>query len=273
MKNNDILDDIIIVRGGGDIATGAVQKFFRAGLKVLVLEIPRPTAIRREVSLCEAVSKGVFTVEDMTARLIESPGSCHEVWQNGEIPVCVDPLGLSIESLKPDGVINAILAKKNTDTHPGMAPVVVALGPGFRAPRDAHAVIETMRGHTLGKVIFDGEAIKNTGVPAAVGGKSADRVLYAPCDGTVKALKQIGDIVREGEAIFSVGESVVTAPFDGVLRGLIADGTPVPRGIKTADVDPRKDSDCRTITDKARCIGGGALEAYLYLRRVRRHAG
>jgi len=262
-----IFNDVIIVRGGGDIATGVIQKFFRAGFKVLVLEIPRPTAIRREVSLCGAVLNGVFTVEDMTARLIASPAGCQNVWQNGEIPVYVDPAGLAIESLKPDCVINAILAKKNMDTHPGMAPVVIALGPGFSAPRDAHAVIETMRGHTLGKVIFEGSAVYDTGIPAAIGGQAADRVLYAPCDGTVKAYRQIGDIVRAGDEIFSVGESCVTAPFDGVLRGLIADGTPVPRGLKAADIDPRADSDCRSITDKARCIGGGALEAYLYLRR------
>ena len=267
MKNASILDDVIVVRGGGDIATGVIQKFFRAGMKVLVLEIPHPTAIRREVSLCEAVLRGVFTVEDMTARLIPSLDDCQSIWRNGEIPVYVDPAGLAIKELKPDGVVDAILAKKNMGTHAGMAPAVIALGPGFSAPRDAHAVIETMRGHTLGKVIFDGGAMPNTGTPAAVAGHAADRVLYAPCGGTVKAFKQIGDMVRAGEKIFSVGGIDVLTPFDGVLRGLIADGTPVAHGFKTADIDPRPDSDCRTVADKARCIGGGALEAYLYLRR------
>lgn len=268
MGFDSLLNDLVIVRGGGDIATGVVQKFFRAGFRVLILETARPTAIRRTVSLCAAVFDGVSTVEDMTARHIRALAERQNVWAAGEIPVYTDPDGHAIRECGPGCVIDAIIAKKNMGTNTGMAPVVIALGPGFRAPRDAHAVIETMRGHTLGRVIFEGEAMANTGVPGLIGGRAAERVLYAPHCGTLRGLRKIGDAVSEGEGIFSVDKTVVTAPFSGVLRGLIADGTPVTKGFKAADIDPRADSDCRTVTDKARCIGGGALEAYLYLRRI-----
>lgn len=262
-----IYNDAVIVRGGGDLATGVIQKFYRAGVKVLVLEVPRPTAIRRTVALCEAVANGVSHVEDMTACLIKAPGDCEKIWDKGEIPVLIDPTGESIKTVKPIGVVDAILAKKNFGTTASLAPIVLALGPGFSAPEDAHAVIETMRGHTLGALIFAGAALPDTGTPGLIAGRAVERVLRAPCNGVVEALRKIGDIVSEGDAVFKVGKNTVTAPFNGVLRGLIANGMYVTRGFKAADIDPRFDTDCYTITDKARCIGGAALEGYLYFRK------
>lgn len=267
MISKNILDDIVIVRGGGDLATGVIQKFYRAGIRTLVLETPRPTAIRRTVALCEAVTNGSASVEDMAARLIEKADDCARIWDKGEIPVLVDPDGKSIGVLKPVCVIDAILAKKNLGTTQSLAPIVLALGPGFSAPRDAHAVIETMRGHSLGTLIFSDCALPDTGTPGLIAGRSAERVLCAPCDGVVLNLRTIGDVVNEGDAIFEVGGNIVTAPFCGVLRGLISDGSQVTRGFKTADIDPRLDSDCHTISDKARCLGGAALEGYLYFRK------
>lgn len=267
MRGANILDDIIVIRGGGDLATGVAQKFFHAGMKTLVLEAKTPLAVRRAVSLCRAVSDGVCTVEDMTARLVKSAEDCAAVWRDGEIPVLVDENAASLSVIRPDGVIDAILAKRNLGTNPAMAPVVIALGPGFDAPRDAHAVIETMRGHTLGKIIFNGGAIPDTGTPGLIGSRAAERVLRAPCGGVIENLRQISDLVNEGDGIFRVGGKTVTAPFAGVLRGLIADGAEVAAGLKTADIDPRADSDCHTISDKARAVGGAALDAYLYLRR------
>lgn len=260
-------EDIILVRGGGDLATGAVQKLWRAGFRVAIAEVARPTAIRRTVALCEAVYGGVARVEDMTARLATGPDACKAIWDAGEIPVLVDPDASSLSALRPVGLVDAILAKRNLGTHAAMAPVVIALGPGFAAPTDAHAVIETKRGHTLGRVILDGPAAPNTGRPGEIAGQSDLRVLRAPCEGFITHHRKIGDAVRQGEGIFSVGGQPVRAPFDGLLRGLLREGLPVAPGMKAADVDPRLDSDWHTLSDKARCIGGGVLEAYMMLRR------
>jgi len=257
--------ELIVVRGGGDIATGIVQKFHRAGFRVLVLETERPTAIRRSVALSEAVYQGSATVEDMTARLVWDGHGMRACFEAAEVPLTVDPTGSWIARLSPACVVDAILAKRNLGTRPAMAPVVIAVGPGFIAGESAHAIVETMRGHDLGRLILRGGALPNTGVPGELGGKSAERVLYAPCDGGVRHVRAIGDIVHAGETMLFVGETACTAPFTGLLRGLIAE-MPVRRGTKVADVDPRVDVDWQTISDKARCIGGGVLEAYLYLR-------
>lgn len=259
--------EVIALRGGGDIATGVAQKLHRAGFFVVILEAPQPTAIRRTVALSEAVYSGRATVEDLTARLVATPEACEGAWGAGEIPVLVDPAGESLGALGPQGLVDAILAKDNLGTHPKMAPVVIALGPGFSAPRDAHAVVETMRGHHLGRVYFAGAALPNTGLPGVIGGQGALRVLRAPCGGSVRHHCAIGDLVEEGQPVFSVGNQTVTAPFPGLVRGLIREGLTLPRGMKTADIDPRPDSDWKSISDKARCVGGGVLEAYLYLRR------
>lgn len=262
-----LTEDIVVIRGGGDLATGVVQKFYRAGIKVVILEIAAPTAIRRTVALSQAVYDGMATVEDMTAYLIDDPAQCESIWAKDGIPMLIDPDGACLPALKPDGVIDAILAKRSLGTHASIAKTVIALGPGFTAPKDAHAVIETMRGHALGRVLFKGHAIANTGTPGIIGGKGKERVLRAPCQGVVTPCHKIGDILNEGDVVFTVSGKSVLAPFPGLLRGMIYPGLSVPAGMKIADIDPRTDSDWHAISDKARSIGGGALEAYLYLRR------
>lgn len=257
----------VVVRGGGDLATGVIQKLYRAGLPTLVLETSAPLAIRRSVALCEAVYTGHAQVEDVHAQLIETPGQARQCLQSGAVPLLVDAQAHCLTQLPVAAVVDAILAKRNLGTNLTMAPVTVALGPGFTAGKDVHAVIETMRGHNLGRLILQGSAAPNTGVPGEIGGQSAKRVLHAPCAGVIVHFKNIGEVVRQGEVLFTVGGQLVVAPFTGLLRGLIRQGHTVPKGMKCADVDPRMDTDWHTISDKARCLGGAVLEAYLYLRR------
>ena len=258
------MGELIIIRGGGDMATGVAQKFFRSGFKVLILESSAPTAIRRTVALCEAVYNGVAKVEDMVCRRADSIPDIS--WENGEIPLLVDPNGESIKTLRPAAVIDAIIAKRNLGTNRQMAPVTIGLGPGFTAGVDVDVVIETMRGHDLGRLILEGAAMPNTGVPGLIGGKSAQRVIYSPAKGKVKHNCAIGDVVQEGDILFHVDDIPAPAPFTGLVRGLIRDGMMVPKGMKSADIDPRTNVDIYTVSDKARCIGGGALEAFLYMK-------
>ena len=258
--------EIIIVRGGGDMASGVVQKFHRAGFHVLILEIPEPTAIRRSVSLSEAVYDGEAKVEDIDCRNIMAVDQLDDCWKERKVPLLIDPLGDAIRKVRPAAVIDAILAKRNVGTNKEMAKIIIALGPGFCAGEDVHAVIETMRGHDLGRLILQGNAKPDTRIPEEIGGKSADRVLHAPVAGTVTAIKQIGDIVQKGEVIFSVGGQAVYAAFSGLVRGMLRDSMKVTKGMKIADIDPRTDTDVCTISDKSRCIGGSALEAYFFLR-------
>lgn len=278
MKCKIKFSEKIVVRGGGDLATGIVQKFHRSGFPVVILETGAPTAIRRSAALCEAVYEGVSQVEDVTCRRVsgfsESEGELESCWNAGTVPLLVDPEGKTIREIRPAAVIDAILAKRNLGTSMDMADVTIGLGPGFCAGTDVHAVIETQRGHDLGKLILRGCARPDTGIPGEIGGRSAERVLYAPAGGVVKCWKQVGDVVERGEVVFSVeGEfegEAVRAPFTGLLRGMLRDGTEVPKGMKTADIDPRTDADWRTISDKARCLGGAALEAYFCLMRSAR---
>lgn len=266
MEGGLILNETqIIIRGGGDLATGVIQKFYRSGFNALVLEVEKPTAIRRTVALSDAVYHDESAVEDMCCRHITDLSQVTECYQAGLIPLIVDPNGHSIEILKPPAVIDAILAKKNLGTHRAMSPITIALGPGFTAGEDVDAVIETVRGHNLGRLILDGTALPNTGIPGEIGGKSAERVIHAPASGKVRLHHDIGDIVEKDEAILEVGGEEARSPFTGLLRGLIHEGLEVPKGMKVADVDPRTDVDWHTISDKARCLGGAALEAYFYL--------
>jgi xanthine dehydrogenase accessory factor len=257
----------IVVRGGGDLATGVVQKFFRAGFPVLILETSAPSAIRRSVALCEAVYDGCAQVEDMNCRRVSDVTELESCWQQGTIPLLIDPSGETIRQIRPSAVIDAIIAKRNSGTHRGMAPVTIALGPGFCAGEDVDVVIETMRGHDLGRLIFKGSAAPNTGIPGEIGGKSGQRVIHAPVAGAVIHKKQIGDLVQRDEVLLTIEETEVRAPFAGLLRGLIREGFTAPKGMKIADIDPRTDVDWRTISDKARCLGGAALEGYFYLKR------
>ena len=284
-------DMLIVVRGGGDIATGTIHRLWKSGFRLLVLETDYPSAIRRQVSVCEAVYRRETKVEDLTAVRIE-PSAWTEWISNPQreeneisivrkqllqeirhcyqlrvVPVLVDAKGISIGLLKPQVVIDAILAKKNLGTGIEMAPLTIALGPGFEAGADVHYVVETMRGHNLGRVIEKGSAMPNTGVPGVIAGYDRERVIHSPAEGRIKPVHKIGDYVNQGEIIAEIivenGTIVpVLASITGLIRGLITEGYPVTKGFKIADIDPRQNEydNCFTISDRARCIAGSVLE-------------
>lgn len=260
--------ETIVVRGGGDIASGTIQKLHRSGFNVLVLEIEKPTAIRRNVAFSDAVYNGDSIVEGSKAILVNNLDEINEAFKNKLIPVVVDSKGDFIEKVKPIAVVDAILAKRNLGTNKNMAPITIALGPGFNAGVDVDIVIETMRGHNLGRLIFEGFAKENTGVPGEIAGFSKERVIYSEAEGVIKNLKSIGDIVKQGEVLAMINKKEVLAPIDGLLRGLIKDGTNVNLGLKIGDIDPRlkEIENYTTISDKARNIGGGVLEAILIMK-------
>ena len=263
------MKNLIIVRGGGDLATGSVYKLKKSGFPVLILEVAKPSAIRRNVAFCEAVYQGTQTVEDMTCHLAQSLAQAEAFLKEGKLTVLVDPAGEAIPKLKPLAVVDAILAKKNLGTNRDMAPITVALGPGFEAGRDVDAVVETKRGHNLGRILWSGRAAANTGIPGAIAGYSKERVIHCPAKGILRNVKHITDSVSKGDIIALVetenGTVPVKATLDGILRGLIRDGYLVNVGFKMADIDPRAEElgNCFTISDKARCIAGGVLEAIL----------
>ena len=263
------MKDLIIVRGGGDLATGTIYKLKKSGFPVLILEAANPSAIRRNVAFCEAVYQGTQKVEDMTCYLADSLEQAQQFLKEGKLTVLVDPKGIAISALQPLAVVDAILAKKNLGTNQNMAPITVALGPGFTAGTDVDAVIETKRGHNLGRVLWQGCAAPNTGIPGIIGGYGKERVIHCPAKGILRNVKKITDTVSKGDVIAVVetqkGIIPVEATLDGILRGLIRDGYAVTIGFKIADIDPRTDeyNNCFTISDKARCIAGGVLEAIL----------
>ena len=291
-EGNVVTDQLVIVRGGGDIATGTIWALRRAGYPVLILESEHPSAIRRTVALSEAVYEGSFSVEDLTVQLADNLDQAQYFLFQDQIAMLVDPEGHAIRdivdteekysewdtgltTLEGGGrhlfltaVVDAILAKRNLGTTKDMAPFVIALGPGFTAGVDCDMVIETMRGHRLARPITEGSAIPNTGIPGVISGHAEDRVIRSPAGGVFRALAQIGDLVQEGQAIGMVEPSdgteavMVRAPFDGLLRGLIRDSYPVTEAFKIADVDPRKEEfeNCFTISDKARSIGGAVVQ-------------
>lgn len=270
--------DLIVVRGAGDLATGTIHRLKKAGFRLLVLEAEHPAAIRRQVALSEAVYAGSARVEDVEAvrmdvdlagkknrkELLEQ--EMERIWKKDGVPVLVDPAGLSIAALRPAVVVDAILAKKNLGTTKEMAPLVIALGPGFTAGEDVDVVIETKRGHNLGRVIRSGSAVPNTGIPGIIGGYGKERVMHAQAEGILRNAASIGDIVEARAVIAEIetenGTVPVEASLSGLLRGLIRDSYPVTKGFKIADIDPRKEElqNCFTISDKARCIAGSVLE-------------
>ena len=268
---------LIICRGGGDLATGIVHRLFRAGFPVLVLETDSPAAIRRQVSFSEAVYDGTATVEGVTAERIASANraSVNHVLEEGRVPLLVDPEGSSIPLLKPDIVVDAIIAKKNLGTAKEMAPLVIGVGPGFTAGEDVDLVVESMRGHNLARIFTTGSALPNTGIPGNIGGFTKERVLHAEAAGYMKNIRQIGDIVEKGEEIARIYEKMtedgtfsgsyvsVEASISGMIRGLIREGYHFQKGFKIADIDPRESelANCFTISYKARSIGGSVLEA------------
>lgn len=295
-SNNQIIKNnlLIICRGAGDLATGIIHRLHRAGHRVIALETDYPAAIRRQVSFCEAVYDGSAAVEGVTARLIpaltdaetdtETAHIASEKWSRsdieavleaGEVPLLIDPEGESIELLKPDVVIDAIIAKKNLGTTINMAPLVIGVGPGFTAGNDVHLVIESMRGHNLARIITDGMAQPNTGVPGNIAGFTSERVIHAPAAGYIHDVRKIGDIVQKGDEIARIypdkgsfdnelSEYVpVNATITGIIRGLIREGYYFREGFKIADIDPRESelTNCFTISDKARSIAGSVIEA------------
>lgn len=256
----------VLIRGAGDIASGIALRLHRAGMQVVMTDLPAPTAIRRTVCFSQAILLGEMTVEDVTARRADSVEEAESLLRRGLIPVLADPDCACRAQLRPDALVDAILAKRNLGTKIDDAPVVVGIGPGFTAGEDCHAVVETMRGHTLGRVIYSGSALPNTNIPGLIGGFAGERVLRAPCDGIFTAVHRIGDTVEEGETIGFVEGQPMKCTISGVLRGVLDDGVPVKKGMKSGDVDPRcKPEYCTTISDKALAVGGGVVEALLYL--------
>lgn len=269
------MKDLIIVRGGGDIATGTIMKLHQCGFPVLILEIPTPSAIRRNVAFSEAVYQGSQTVENVTCYLAKDSEEAAEFLAEGKLTMLIDPQGDCLKKFSPLALVDGILAKKNLGTTRDMAPITVALGPGFTAGADVDAVIETQRGHNLGRVIYEGSAAPNTGVPGKIAGFDKERVIHSPAAGILRNVAAITDTVKKGQVIAVIENGTekvpVEATLDGLLRGLIRDGYPVTRGFKIADIDPRTDeyNNCFTVSDKARCIAGGVLEAILHLRKER----
>ena len=265
MREKPLKDHIIVIKGAGEMATGVACRLYRANFKrILMLEIPCPLAVRRQVSFCEAVHEGIMRVEGIEAVRIQEESELSEAWESARIAVRVDPKAKSLGRTRPDVLIDAILAKRNLGTSRTDAPLVIALGPGFVAGKDCHLVVETNRGHHLGRLIVAGEAEANTGIPGEIGGYTLQRVLRSPKDGLFTAEKQIGDPVCKGEVIGRVGTTGVTVPIDGILRGLIRHDSFVTAGLKLGDIDPRGNAGyCNTVSEKARALGGAVLEGVL----------
>lgn len=270
LSNDMEYNKIIVCRGGGDLATGIIHRLVKAGFRVICLESARPSAIRRQVSFCEAVYDGAAVVDGVKAVMVNEMDELDTVWKSGSVPVLVDPAGNCIEVLHPFAVVDAIIAKKNLGMHRSMAPLTIGVGPGFTAGEDVDVVIESMRGHNLGRVITEGTALANTGIPGVVGGYDKERVVHSACEGYVKNICKIGDLVEKDQVIAQIyrnqsltgGCTDVRVEIPGILRGLIRTGYHVTKGFKIADVDPRTGEleNCFTISDKARCIAGSVLE-------------
>lgn len=262
-------EPFVIVRGAGDLATGVIHCLYKCGFKVLALESERPSAIRRLAAFCEAVYDGESTVEGVTAYRADSIDAAKALIDEGKLAILCDESADAIKALKPDIVVDAIIAKRNLGTNKGMAKLTIALGPGFTAGKDVDAVVETMRGHNLGRIIYEGAAMPNTGVPGVIAGVAKGRVIHAPATGTIENIAKIGDIVKKGAVLAKIGETEVLASIDGVLRGIIRDGYAVKEGLKIADIDPRAEqrSNCTTISDKARSLGGSVLQIIMEQRK------
>ncbi len=264
-RNQKLSDLIVVIKGAGEMASAVAWRLYRSHMRqILMLETAAPLAVRRAVSFCEAVVDGQQIVEDVTAQRVDNIDSVRVCWQKSQLAVSVDPDWKLLAGIQPDVVIDAILAKHNLGTRMDEAPLVIGLGPGFAAGQDVHLVVETQRGHHLGRIITAGSAEPNTGIPGEISGYTEERVLRAPCDGEFKAAYSIGDPVKKGDRIGTIASQIVRAQIDGVLRGLIRSASHVKQGLKIGDIDPRGDAHyCHTISDKARAISGSVLEAIL----------
>ncbi len=266
---------LVTLKGAGDLATGVIHRLVRAGFPVMATELPQPTVLRRTVAFAEAVTLGKMTVEGITAVRVDSIEDIQDALKNGLVPVVIDPDGILLKQMHPTVLVEATLSKHNSGIAIDDAPIVIALGPGYEAGKDVHAVIETNRGHNLGRVYLEGCAEPNTGVPGSIAGYSGERLLRSPCAGTIFGLRQIGDTVLAGETIAVVKASTaskdempVIAAISGILRGLVRDSLAVSPGMKVGDIDPRAVREhCFTISDKSRAVAGGLLEAVMYLER------
>lgn len=255
---------LIVIKGAGDLASGIALRLHHSRFDVVMTDLPVPLAVRRTVAFSEAVRLGSTQVEDVRAERAENEDEVRDCLRRGVIPVMPDPEAKIIGIMKPEIVVDAILAKVNTGTDIDDAPLVIGVGPGFEAGKDCDAVVETKRGHTLGRVIRKGSAIANTGVPGNIGGQTINRLIKASADGIFHPEKNIGDTVKEGDRVGNVDGIPVLAKTDGMIRGLLQDGVPVTKGLKTGDVDPRGDIiDYMSVSDKALSIGGGVLEAVM----------
>ena len=251
---------LTLIRGAGDIASAIALRLRRCGISVVMTEMPHPLTVRRTVAFSEAIHTGRCQVEGIAAVLARDGSHALELLSGSDvIPVLIDPACMCLEAIRPDVVVDAILAKRNVGTSMDMALIVIGVGPGFTAGEDCHAVVETMRGHTLGRAYYTGSALPNTAIPGLVGGYAGERVLRAPCEGTFRGIATIGDHVEEGQVT-------------GVLRGLLADGVQAKAGLKCGDVDPRDDNGyCQLVSDKGLSVAGGVVEAILHLSSTFSH--
>ena len=261
----------IWIRGAGDLATGIALRFFRSGFDVIMSDIAVPTTVRRTVAFSPAIYEGEAIVEGISGKFCDNKSEIDSIIESGAIPIIVDPSGDIMREYKPEVIVDAIIAKTNIGTGINDAKIVIGVGPGFEAGVDCHAVVETKRGHNLGRVIWSGSAYPNTGVPGNIGGYTVERIIRATADGIFKANVSIGDSVKAGDLVAYCDKTPVYAGIDGLVRGLLQDGVKVKTGMKSGDVDPRAQKDyCFSVSDKARAIGGGVLEAVLGLMSSRK---
>ena len=255
-------DNLIIFRGAGELASGAIRRLILAGFPVIALEMENPLCIRRTVSFATAVYDGESEVEGVRGKLFEIGDESLNGAKKSIAAIIIDPDGKSIDNLSPSILVDARMMKKNSDVTRKSAPVVIALGPGYTAPEDVHYVVETVRGHNLGRVISEGTALPDTGVPGKLGGESAKRVLRAPISGIFNSIVKLGEMVSEGEVVGELSGTEIKSELNGLLRGLLHDGVEVSEGMKIGDIDPRGIRDyMNSVSDKANAIAGGVMEA------------
>ncbi|WP_166484771.1 selenium-dependent molybdenum cofactor biosynthesis protein YqeB [Clostridium cuniculi] len=258
---------MILIKGAGDLATGIAYRLKKSGFDIVMTEIDKPTTVRRTVAFSQAVFDNEIVIEGIKGVKVNNINEIYKEINQGNIPIIIDEKAEIIKELRPDVVVDAIIAKKNLGTSIDDAPIVIGVGPGFEAKVDCHLVVETKRGHYLGKVIEEGSAIPNTGVPGNIGGYTKERIIRASSNGKIKPVVSIGDFVKKGDIVAYVDGVEVLAQIDGIVRGMLQEGIEVFKGMKSGDIDPRCEKDhCFTISDKARSIGGGVLEAIMYMK-------
>lgn len=258
---------LVVIKGAGDLATGIAYRLKKSGFDVVMTEIDQPTTVRRTVAFSQAIFDNEVEIEGIKGIKVRNINEIYDEIKKNNIPVIIDKKADIIKELKPEAVVDAIIAKKNLGTSIKDAPIVIGVGPGFEAKVDCHLVVETKRGHYLGKVIENGTAIPNTGVPGNIGGYTKERIIRASADGEIKPVVSIGEFVMKGQVVAYIDGVEVLAEIDGIVRGMLQEGIEVFKGMKSGDIDPRCEKDhCFTISDKARSIGGGVLEAIMYMR-------